>query len=178
MKKLLVALLMVAGILGICGTAVAQTYDINDWDETNPATNYYPTAAYELAITNPNAYILDIRTTSEWTWVGRPGPNKLNDGNMLTGKVVNVPYWIEKNGVFPITSRSFISDINELFPNSQNVILLVICRSGQRSQLASLALQDAGYTAINVLTGFEGDRDSKGYRTVNGWINDGLPYVK
>ena len=29
----------------------------------------------------------------------------------------------------------------------------------------------------NMVTGFEGGSDGSGYRTVNGWVNDGLPYT-
>lgn len=28
-----------------------------------------------------------------------------------------------------------------------------------------------------MLTGFEGSKDSRGYRTKNGWAIDGLPYA-
>jgi rhodanese-related sulfurtransferase len=60
-----------------------------------------------MATSDPNAYILDVRTEAEWQWVGHPGPNKLGaadpnkleEGAGLRNKVVNISYQIEKDGV-------------------------------------------------------------------------------
>ena len=54
----------------------------------------------------------------------------------------------------------------------------IICRSGRRSIEAGEALEAAGFTeVINVLHGFEGDRDEEMHRnTLNGWRVDGLPW--
>ena len=46
--------------------------------------------AYEMATTDANAYILDVRSEAEWIYVGHPGPNSLEEGEDLAGKVVNV----------------------------------------------------------------------------------------
>jgi rhodanese-related sulfurtransferase len=75
-----------------------------------------------------------------------------------------------------VVNPSFLSDVKEIFENNPNVVLITICRSGQRSVSAALALESAGYTAMNMLTGFEGSADSRGYRTKNGWAINGLPY--
>jgi rhodanese-related sulfurtransferase len=55
------------------------------------------------------------------------------------------------------------------------VELVFLCRSGQRSIAAAIAASQAGFTAYNVLEGFEGEPDRYGERTVNGWKNRGLP---
>lgn len=123
-----------------------------------------------------DVYILDVRSEAEWIYVGHPGPNKLGDGELLDGKGVNISYKIWKKGAF-IINPSFISDVEELFEDKE-IILIVMCRSGKRSVDAALALEAAGYLKVyNMTTGFQGERDESGYRTVNGWVIDGLPYA-
>lgn len=138
--------------------------------------NVIPAEAYTLATNDANVYILDVRTLAEWQWVGHPGKNKLGEGPALAGKVVNISYQIEKQGTM-IINPSFLSEINEIFGNNPNAVLIAMCRSGQRSSAAAAVLEAAGYRALNMVTGFEGGADSSGYRTVNGWVNDGLPYT-
>ncbi len=138
--------------------------------------NVTPDEAFSRATTDANAYILDVRTLAEWQWVGHPGKNKLGEGAALDGKVVNVSYQIENKGTM-IVNPSFLSEINEIFGNNPNAVLITMCRSGHRSSLAAAALEAAGYKALNMVTGFEGGSDASGYRTVNGWVNDGLPYT-
>lgn len=147
--------------------------------------NIPPSDAYNMATSDPNAYILDVRTEAEWQWVGHPGPNKLRaadpskleEGAGLLDKVVNISYEIEKDGVL-VVNEKFIKHVNKAFRNKPGAILITICRSGVRSANAAQALDDAGYQGrvYNTLTGFEGSADLRGYRTINGWVNDGLPY--
>lgn len=134
-----------------------------------------PTEAYNLATSDPNVYILDVRTDSEWTWVGHPGADKLGTGAALEGKVVNVSYKIDYKGSF-VVNPSFLTEVREAFESNPNVVLITMCRSGKRSVSAAELLEANGYEAKNMLTGFEGGKDMYGYRTVNGWANDGLPY--
>jgi rhodanese-related sulfurtransferase len=63
---------------------------------------------------------------------------------------------------------------------SLNRPVVLICRSGQRSVDAGLALEKAGLAEVyNVLHGFEGDLNSSHQRNmVNGWRFDGLPWVQ
>jgi rhodanese-related sulfurtransferase len=52
-----------------------------------------------------------------------------------------------------------------------------LCRSGVRSKSAATLAAENGYaSAFDVLHGFEGDKDAKGQRVVNGWRIDGLPW--
>lgn len=135
-----------------------------------------PVTAYALATSDPDVYILDVRTAPEWQWVGHPGKNKLGEGGGLTGKVVNVSYQIDHQGSF-VVNPSFLADVNELFGSNPDVVLITMCRSGHRSALAAAALEAAGYRAMNMVTGFEGGTDGSGYRTVNGWKVLNLPYT-
>ena len=135
-----------------------------------------PTEAYYMATTEENTYILDVRTIAEWDWVGHPGVNKLDEGIELEGKVINISYKIEYKGDF-IINPSFLVDVQNMFPDPDEVTLITLCRSGGRSVAAALALEAVGYSnMVNMLTGFEGSKDASGYRTLNGWKVDGLPY--
>ncbi|NOQ45590.1 MAG: hypothetical protein GQ559_02795 [Desulfobulbaceae bacterium] len=127
-------------------------------------------------VANADAYILDVRTEAEWMYVGHPGPNKLNEGVFLDGKVINISYKIWRKGFF-IVNPSFISEVDEFFEDIEDLAIITMCRSGQRSVDAAKALEDAGFTNVyNMLTGFEGEKDAAGYRTENGWKIDDLPY--
>lgn len=137
--------------------------------------NLTPQQSYELAVNNPDVFILDVRTAEEWTWVGHPGKNKLGEGAALAGKVVNVPYLKDVAGSL-VVNPSFLNDVREIFEDNPNVYLIAMCRSGVRSISAAIALESIGYRAANMLNGFEGQTDSRGYRTKNGWAVDGLPY--
>jgi rhodanese-related sulfurtransferase len=139
--------------------------------------NVSPSQAYNLATSNPNVYILDVRTASEWEWVGHPGENKLGEGSELAGKVVNVPYLIDYKGT-RIVNPSFLSDVQEIFGGNPDVVLILMCRTGQRGVDGGKLLEEAGFQAMNMLTGFEGGIDSRGYRTTaKGWKNEHLPYT-
>lgn len=60
----------------------------------------------------------------------------------------------------------------------KDAVVLLLCRSGNRSALAAQAAAKAGFTQVfNVLEGFEGDLDDAGHRgTTNGWRLHGLPW--
>ena len=134
-------------------------------------TDIDPIEAYEWATTDPNVYILDVRTPAEWKWVGHPGENKLGEGAELNDKVVNIPYKIE-NGEGLIVNPSFLDDVDYLFGSNPNAVIINMCRSGSRSVAASNALDQHGYMNVyNMLQGFEGGKDERGYRTVEGWKN-------
>lgn len=137
--------------------------------------NVTPTEAYILATSDSNVYILDVRTDAEWKWVGHAGKNKQGEGAALEGKVVNVAYKIDHKGSM-IVNPSFLSDVQGLFDENPNAVLITQCRSGDRSVAAATLLESNGYQVKNMVTGFEGGTDMYGYRTVSGWANDGLPY--
>jgi rhodanese-related sulfurtransferase len=55
---------------------------------------------------------------------------------------------------------------------------VLLCRSGQRTIDAGLALEAAGFSDVaHVVHGFEGDLDPHFQRSsVNGWRHEGLPW--
>ena len=122
-----------------------------------------PTQAFEHLSANPDALFVDCRTDAEFYFVGHP------IGALL------VP-WCE----IPDWSRNphFVADVRQLAGSSTERPVVLICRSGQRSVDAGLALEAAGFAdVVNVLHGFEGDLDGQRRRGLrNGWRFDGLPW--
>ena len=130
-------------------------------------------------VKNEGAFILDVRTPQEWNWVGHPGQNNSGEGDYLEGYVLNVAYEVYHEGYSKgnvlIVNTQFVKDVKRLL--SEDAVIITMCRSGGRSVKAAEALEAAGFTKVyNMLTGFEGGKDESGYRTVNGWKVDGLPY--
>jgi rhodanese-related sulfurtransferase len=56
--------------------------------------------------------------------------------------------------------------------------IVLICRSGNRSQEAGQALEQQGFTRVyNVLSGFEGPLNAEHRRnSISGWRYEGLPW--
>ena len=58
----------------------------------------------------------------------------------------------------------------------QDVLLIVGCKSGQRSAMACQALEQLGFTkAANLSGGFHGSTDPLGRVLAAGWVRAGLP---
>ena len=56
---------------------------------------------------------------------------------------------------------------------------MFLCRSGVRSHAAAEAATREGWTAYNILEGFEGDKDAAQHRnSVGGWRKAGLPWTQ
>lgn len=169
-------------ILTVC-IAVLFTFaavPVSAYDAASPEDNVYPSDAYNLLVngdgTDTVYYLVDVRTPEEWKWVGHPGKNKAGYGAELEGKVVNVSYKIAQKDLF-IVNPSFNNEINELFGAvKENVVLILMCRSGDRSVNAFIQLETEGYRLKSMVTGFEGGTDANGYRTKNGWKKT-LPYA-
>jgi rhodanese-related sulfurtransferase len=111
------------------------------------------------------AILVDVRTEGEWAHIGIPD----------TKATENDPLFIQWNLVGGIPNTRFIEELTQQAPEADGTELVFLCRSGQRSIAAAIAATQAGYTAYNILEGFEGEPDRYGERTVNGWKNRGLP---
>ena len=104
---------------------------------------------------SPNSVLLDVRTQQEWDAVGRP------DGDKIGLKT----YFLE------IQRDAFFDFVKE-FKNlniSQDKEVLVICASGERSQITAELLSRENYKSINISDGFMGSQEG------DGWKNSGLP---
>lgn len=161
------------GKLKFLGAAIALTFS----STTFAYENVSPTDAYELAKSDPNTVILDVRSRYEWGFVGHPSYNpKTSEGAELDGKVVNISYQVV-SGEEMVPNQFFIEDVKKMLETNPNLKFITMCRSGSRSAAAATALETAGIAVSNMAEGFEGGKDTNGYRTVNGWKNAGLPYT-
>ena len=129
-----------------------------------------PREAWDLLTTDPQAQLVDVRTLPEWAFVGRPDLGGL-------GKSVHFVGW----QLFPRmeVNPEFVGQL-EAAGIEKDQPVLFICRSGQRSRFAAVALTAAGYgPCYNVAEGFEGDKDDEDHRgTVGGWRFNGLPWIQ
>ena len=124
--------------------------------------------AWEMLSKEPKAVLVDVRTDAEWAYVGVP------DLAGLGKDLVLVPWQ-----AFPAMgfNPDFASQV-EANGVARDSTLLFICRSGQRSRSAAVAMTASGYArCYNVSDGFEGPHDESGHRgTMAGWKVAGLPW--
>ena len=125
--------------------------------------NLQPQEAFAWLQDHPDALFVDVRMEIESLYVGRP-PG-----------VVNVP-WYEYPDLQP-DPRKF-ADAVAREATGKNQPVLLICRSGKRTQDAGKALAAAGFSDVqHVVHGFEGELDARFRRSsVSGWRFDGLPW--
>ena len=109
--------------------------------------------AWEILSAEPDTALIDVRTVAEWSFVGVPDLTSL-------GKQVKTVEWTQ----FPTgqSNPQFVAQATEGLEAGQTVLLL--CRSGARSNAAAQALAAEGFDVHNVAAGFEGDLDQRGHR--------------
>jgi rhodanese-related sulfurtransferase len=107
---------------------------------------------------NKDVELLDVRTQDEWDNIGKPDGEKLNlKTHFVT--IVRSPD--------PSANKVFVEEVkNKIDPSKQ---LLIMCKAGSRSMMASQLLSQENITCINISDGFEGNGENAG------WKNEGLP---
>ena len=117
---------------------------------------------------DPRAVLVDVRTEAEWRFVGTPDLNGIGKEPVLLS-------WQH----YPEMKRnaSFAAELLEKGVDPEATVLL-LCRSGNRSHHAAVALAALGFdNCYNVSDGFEGPRDDNGQRGAKaGWKRAGLPW--
>ena len=109
-------------------------------------------------IDNKNVELLDVRTQDEWDNVGKPDGEKLGlKTHFIT--IVRSPE--------PSANKDFIEEVKKVIDSNKE--LLVICKAGGRSMMASQLLFQENITCVNISDGFEGNGENAG------WKNEGLP---
>ena len=148
------------------------------------AANYLTAQeAYDLKQQEGNKLLfVDIRTPSEWVFVGAPENLDIN----IPFLTIDYKQWIEKISSFKkIPNKHFLSGFNSII-SARNLTkdssIILLCRSGKRSAKAANLLTSTGFSKVyTVVDGFEGDKAkqgvNKGKRGVNGWKNAGLPWT-
>ena len=74
-----------------------------------------------------------------------------------------------------VANADFASQLQAQVDKSQAIVFM--CRTGGRSHNAAVVAEELGYTAYNMLEGFEGEANEQKQRTlINGWKQAGLPW--
>lgn len=143
-------------------------------DTESNVTEVSPKEAWQGLASDPCSVLVDVRTKSEWSYVGGP------DLDDLDKQVIRVE-WL----AFPdmAVNQGFAGDLFSLFGDRFPTTIYFICRSGVRSldaaDFVSEATEEIGRVTrcVNVAEGFEGDlNDFKQRGDVNGWKKSGLPW--
>ena len=127
-----------------------------------------PQQAYQQLQQDPKACFIDIRSSMEFLFVGHPiGATHI--------AWLDEPDWeINPNFVAEITAVAKKQDPNHY----KDITIIMICRSGIRTQEAGKMLVKAGFRNVFYINeGFEGDRDEQFHRSsLGGWRYHGLPW--
>ncbi len=136
-----------------------------------------PKGAFKALKQNPKIVFIDVRDPIEVSFVGH-----------ALGTDKNIPLAFASHEFSPELGRYKMKENPNLLAEVKNLIdregvtkkdpIFVACRSGGRSGKVARKLIKAGYTNVwNLVEGFEGDKNEKGARTLNGWRNAGLPWT-
>jgi rhodanese-related sulfurtransferase len=121
-----------------------------------------PQQAYDLMQKDSTILYLDVRTEPEFT-AGHP-------------QGVNIPAFFFQAPGRPAPNPDFLKVVEANI--AKDVVLIVGCQAGGRSQRAADLLDQAGYVNVsNMMGGFGGGQDQTG-RAIAGWGDSGLPVSK
>ena len=129
--------------------------------------NLLPKMAIERLQNNSQALFVDVRSKAEYKYVGFPE-------NSILIPWIDDPDWEPNPGVFSDLVMQELDGRENLL----NTEIILICRSGYRSNEALKCLENKGFTQVShVASGFEGDLDENDHRgNLNGWRHDGMPW--
>ena len=125
--------------------------------------------AWNICQQDPRALLVDVRSSMEYLFVGHPKG------------AVHIP-WIDEPDW--VVNEHFATEIRKLAlgglkeSSTDDVPIILICRSGNRSDEAGKTLIEAGIRNVyHIDEGFEGKLDDKHHRsTLGGWRFHGLPW--
>ena len=128
------------------------------------------TKAWDLIQKEPSVAFIDVRSDMEFLFIGHP-----------VG-AVNIPWITEPDWEI---NPNFVREVRKLVlggvidsPEHHSVPVVLICRSGNRSDEAGKLLIESGFKRIyNIKQGFEGELDDHHHRSaLAGWRHDNLPW--
>ncbi len=127
-----------------------------------------PKEAWSLLQKETDSFLVDCRTTAEWTFVGVPDLESLKK-NVIFIEWQTYPR-MEKN-------EKFLDEISQTEIKKDSKVIF-LCRSGARSRSAAEFLTLHGYkNCFNFSEGFEGNHNENGHRSkTNGWKFYELPW--
>lgn len=127
-------------------------------------------SAWRLLAADPDARLIDVRTTAEWNYVGVP------DLSSLDRKLLLIEWQSFPSGA---VDPDFAAKVQQATAATGGP-LLFLCRSGVRSAAAARAMTQLGRErCFNVADGFEGPLDAHRHRGgMRGWKASGLPWIQ
>jgi len=124
--------------------------------------------AWEICQQDPRALLIDVRSSMEFLFVGHPQG------------ALHIPWIDEPDWVI---NENFVTEIRKLalgglHETDDDVPIILVCRSGNRSDDAGNVLVESGMKNVyHIDEGFEGKLDNDHHRsTVGGWRYHGLPW--
>lgn len=125
--------------------------------------------AWNICQQDPRALLIDVRSSMEFLFVGHPQG------------ALHIPWIDEPDWVI---NKDFVTEIRKLAlgglkeSSTDDVPIILICRSGNRSDEAGKLLVESGIRNVSHIDdGFEGKLDDKHHRsTVGGWRYHDLPW--
>jgi rhodanese-related sulfurtransferase len=125
--------------------------------------------AWDICQKDPRALLVDVRSSMEYLFVGHPQ-------GALHVAWIDEPDWV--------VNKHFATEIRKLAlgglkeSSTDDVPIILICRSGNRSDEAGKVLIEAGIRNVyHIDEGFEGKLDENHHRsTMGGWRFHGLPW--
>ena len=122
---------------------------------------------------------VDVRTRTEAMFVGMPSGVDALVPFVETEEIMTT--WDNAKSTYKLEPvQDFVPEINRRLKEKQLTkedIVVLICRSGDRSSRAANRLAEDGFKRVyTVADGFEGDMSKDGRRNVNGWKNADLPW--
>lgn len=122
---------------------------------------------------------LDLRTRAEAMYVGMASPVDalvpyVEHQELMTD-------WDDRRQIYRLEPlQDFVPEVARRLRDKglgKTDVVVLICRSGDRSSRGANRLLEDGYTRVyTVVDGFEGDMSKEGRRSVNGWKNANLPW--
>ena len=125
--------------------------------------------AWDMCQQDPRTLLIDVRSSMEYLFVGHPQ-------GALHVPWIDEPDWV--------VDKNFATEIRKLAlgglkeSSTDDVPIILICRSGNRSDEAGNVLTEAGIRNVyHIDEGFEGKLDDNHHRsTLGGWRFHGLPW--
>ncbi len=142
-----------------------------------------PFEAYNMKMQQGDQVLLvDVRTRPELKYVGA---STVIDANIPSRFIRTDFAWSDRSQTYRTTNNDhFVADMEKLLQvknADKTTPIILMCTSGSRVPSLARKLQAAGFTSVySLYQGFEGIKHkegvTKGWRTVDGWKNAGLPW--
>lgn len=177
---------MAGCLMGLALWPIAQAIEIDQVPESKRSASGLHLSALEAAAMKqrlgPQVMMIDIRSRAEAQYVGMA-----HAVDFLVPMLDFPEFWEwsdQRNEYIQQSNPNFVQDVEQRLAQmglTKNDPVIVICRSGVRSNAAAGLLFEMGFKqAYTVIDGFEGDAardgEQRGQRVVNGWKNAKLPW--